>query len=72
MAVADIVLMSRQAGSSPERIAEHFNLELSAIHAAIAYHYDHREEIDRQMSEEGVFLQAERASAPSKLRANRG
>ncbi|MCI0358908.1 MAG: DUF433 domain-containing protein [Planctomycetaceae bacterium] len=36
------------------------HLSLSQIHAALAYYYDHREEIDRQMKEGQEFAERER------------
>jgi hypothetical protein len=36
---------------SPTEIAEQFHLTLGEVHAALAYYYDHKDEIDRQISE---------------------
>ena len=69
IAVADVVLMHLRMDLSLEQIAGRYDLSLSALHAAMAYYYDHRDEIDRQMSEEEAMLHAQRAGSTSKLQA---
>ena len=47
IAVVDIVL-AHQAGYTPDQIQTHFSsrpLTLAEVHAALAYHYDHPEEL---------------------------
>jgi uncharacterized protein (DUF433 family) len=46
MAVADVILMHLRLGQSLEEIAGKYGLSLGALHAAMAYYYDHRTEID--------------------------
>lgn len=44
-----------KAGVSDTELQEHFSsraLTLSEIHAALAYYYDHREEIDAALAED--------------------
>lgn len=36
---------------SPDQVADEFGLSLGEVHAALAYYYDHREEIDRDIAE---------------------
>ena len=52
--VADIVLAYAGAKGqwSAEKIAEEFEISLGKIYAALAYYYDHREMIDRQIDED--------------------
>lgn len=39
-------------GLSPEELLQHYpHLTLSAIHDALSYYYDHREVIDREITE---------------------
>jgi excisionase family DNA binding protein len=38
-------------GWSPAKIAEQFRLTLAQIHAALAYYYDHKSEIDLEIEE---------------------
>ncbi len=72
IAVSDIVLMHLRLGQSLEQIAGHYDISLSALHAAMAYYYDHRKEIDRVTQEEGDFLQAAKETTPSLLQAKLG
>jgi uncharacterized protein (DUF433 family) len=53
-------------GMTPEEIAEDWNLSLSQVHAALAYYYLNREELDRQVdeaAEEGEQLAAQQRAA---------
>ncbi|MGA2061423.1 MAG: DUF433 domain-containing protein [Thermoguttaceae bacterium] len=53
--VSDVVIWTER-GRSPEEIVTDFpQLSLSDVFAALAYYYDHREEIDRQMKESEAF-----------------
>ena len=49
---------------------------LGDVYAALAYYFDHREEIDARMTEDRSFAEALRAGTPSlrdqKLRSRRG
>lgn len=64
--VMDIV-GAYKAGVSDEQLQEYFSsrpLALSEIHAALAYYYDHQEEIDAAFAEdEDLGLEAERERA---------
>ena len=58
--VMDLVGLSDGAGLSAENIVEYFtDITLADVHAALAYYYDHRDEIEadfeihRQASEQG-------------------
>jgi uncharacterized protein (DUF433 family) len=67
IAVADIVLMHLRLGQSLEEIAGKYDLPLAAIHAAMAYYYDHRAEIDKNIEEDQAFAEAFRRDNPSPL-----
>ena len=69
IAVSDVVLMHLRLGQSLEQIAGHYNLSLAGLHAAMAYYYDHRAEIDQQMEAEDAFIKAFREENPSLLQA---
>jgi uncharacterized protein (DUF433 family) len=60
--VMDIV-GAYKAGMSDEQLLEYFSsrpLTLSEVHAALAYYYDHQEEIDAAFDEDESFgLKAE-------------
>ncbi len=48
--VIEVALEKLAHGSSPEEIHfQHPHLSLSQIHAALAYYYDHQEELDEEI-----------------------
>ena len=57
-------------GMTADEIASEYpGLGLSDVHAALAYYYDHIEEIRREMSEEATAVAAERSGTASVLQA---
>lgn len=62
------ILIAHRMGKSPGEIAAAFDLSLADVRAALAYYFDHREEIDRAMREGDEFVAAMRKSTPSKLK----
>lgn len=54
-------------GQPLEEIAGRYQLSLAAVHAAMAFYYDHREEIDQRITEAAAFAEAERLKHPSLL-----
>lgn len=67
--VGDVVLLHLRMGQSLEQIAGRFQLPLAALHAAMAFYYDHRDEIDQAIESEDAYIEAKRGKNPSKLRA---
>lgn len=65
--VEDIVLMHLRLGLSLVEIAGKYDLPLAAVHTAMAYYYDHRDEIDRSIEEDEALAEAFRRSNPSLL-----
>ena len=61
----DIAIWHEWLGKSADEIAAEYDLTLSDVYAALAYDFDHREEIDARITEDGAF-EALRASTPSK------
>lgn len=53
-----------QHGMTAEEIADSYELMPAEVHAALAYYYDHREEIDRQIREDDAFIEAMKAEQP--------
>jgi uncharacterized protein (DUF433 family) len=49
--VQDIVLWHDRMGRSADEIATEYDLTLGDVHAALAYYFDHREDIDRTIRE---------------------
>ena len=68
MSVAAIAQMYLEMEQSLEDIAIKYNLPLAAVHGAMAYYYDHQEEIDRHSLEtERIVERMKLNSAPSKF-----
>ncbi|MBP0022253.1 MAG: DUF433 domain-containing protein [Cyanobacteria bacterium SBLK] len=65
--VANVATMYLQMGQSLEEIAGKYALSLASVHAAMAYYYENREEIDRRQAENEVFAEAFREKNVSPL-----
>jgi uncharacterized protein (DUF433 family) len=71
--VQDIYVWHELQGKLPDEIASDFpQLTLADIHAALAYYWDNREEIDRQMDEAEILVDGMKQKYPSKLKAKLG
>jgi uncharacterized protein (DUF433 family) len=66
ISVQDIAIWHERLGKSPDEIASEYDLTLGDVHAALAYYFDHREEIDARMAEDRAFADALRAQIPSR------
>ncbi len=67
LAVADIVIMHLRLAYALEEIAAKFDVPLSAVHAAMAYYYDHKSEIDERIDEDQTYVAAFKQNNPSPL-----
>ena len=65
--VANVVVWYERMGKSPDEIADEHDLWLAEVYAALAYYFDHREEIDRSLVEGEAFAEMLRQSNPSKV-----
>jgi uncharacterized protein (DUF433 family) len=65
--VENIAIWHERLGKSADEIASEYELTLADIYAALAYYFDHREEIDRSIAEGEAFVEALRQSHISKL-----
>ena len=55
-------------GHGPEEIVRKYrHLTLAGVHAALAYYFDHRDEIQRDIEDERRFVEEVRQSTPSVL-----
>lgn len=70
--IEDIVLMHLRLGQSLIEIAGKYDLPLAAVHTAMAYYYDHQDEIDRSLEEDEAFAEAFRRHNPSRLQEKIG
>jgi hypothetical protein len=59
--------MHRRLGHSLEEIAGTYELPLASVYAAMAYYYDHKDEIDLRMEHDEAFAEAFRHNNPSLL-----
>jgi uncharacterized protein (DUF433 family) len=55
--VQDIVVWTEQGQSPDEIVTDYPHLTLADIHAALAYYFDHREEIERDIREADELVQ---------------
>lgn len=67
--VQDIYALAEIQGLSPDQIVEQLpHLTLGQVHAALAYYFDHREQILSEMREDEQFVQAfRRQTGPGPL-----
>jgi uncharacterized protein (DUF433 family) len=70
--VQDIAVWHERLGLSADEIATAYGLSLADVYAALAYYYDHREEMDQAIRADEEFIAALRQRSPSKLRAKLG
>jgi uncharacterized protein (DUF433 family) len=64
--VEEISLMHERMGMSPTQIVEDLpTITLAQVHAALAYYYGHRDEIEADIREGDEFVERLRAGQPS-------
>ncbi len=68
-AVEDVAVMHLKLGQSLIEIAGLYDLSLAAVHAAMAYYFDHREAIEQRVSEESQLVEAIKQTQVSPLQA---
>ena len=68
ISVQDIVVWHERMGRSADEICADYDLSLADVYAALAYYFDHREEVDRSLEENAAFVDALRKRTPSPLR----
>lgn len=66
--VQNIAVFHERLGKNVDEIAAEYGLTLADVHAALAYYFVHREEIDRSIQEGEAFVEELRRSTPSKVR----
>ena len=66
--VLDIVVWHEHQGMTPDEIVSHIpSITLADVHAALAYYFDHIEEIQEEMRAERAFAEEFRRKNPSLL-----
>lgn len=71
--VIDIVLWHEKLGLSPDEILGLYpGISLSDVHAALAYYFDHRREMEDELDREAAVNAETKAGFSSKLREKLG
>jgi uncharacterized protein (DUF433 family) len=65
--VQDIAIWHEWMGMSVDEIASGYQLTLADVHAALAYYFDHREEVDQAIRDTDAFVEEMRRKTPPKL-----
>ena len=65
--VQNIAVWHERMGRSVDEIADEHDLTLAEVYAALAYYFEHRDEIDKSLEEGQAFVEAMRKSTASKL-----
>ncbi len=66
--VQDIAIWHERLGKTADEIATEYDLTLADVHAALAYYFEHHQEVDQGIRESRAFVNALRQSTASKLR----
>ena len=66
--VMDIVVWHERRGMSPDQIVDMFpGITLADVHAALAYYFDHRQEIEDDFRNDDQCAERGKATIPSKI-----
>jgi uncharacterized protein (DUF433 family) len=66
--VEDVAIWHERMGMSPDEIVSgHPSITLSDVHAALAYYYDHRVQIDQAILDGQRFVEEMKAKVPASL-----
>src|SRR5213593_4894293 len=63
--VVEVVLVKMAYGWSPEEMhRQHPHLSMAQIHAALAYYYEHQDEVDADIERRNQYVEEMRAQQP--------
>ena len=65
--VQNVVIWHEWLGRSSDEIVLNYDLMLSDVYAALAYYYDHQQEIDETIQASDAFVEAMREQIPSQV-----
>jgi uncharacterized protein (DUF433 family) len=65
--VQNIAIWHEYMGLSADEIGAEYDLSLAQVYAALAYYFDHRDDIGQQIAEDEAFIEALRSQTPSLL-----
>ena len=64
----DIAIWCERLGMSADEVVDRYpQISMADIYAALAYYWDHRDEIERKIAEDDAFVKELRRNAPSLL-----
>lgn len=69
--VQNIVIWHERMGWSVEEICAEYDLTLAEVHAALAYYFDHQEEIDQRIAADEAFVAEQRRRTLSVVESKR-
>ncbi|MEH2178594.1 DUF433 domain-containing protein [Nostoc sp.] len=67
IAVEDVAMMHLKLGYSLVEIAGKYDLSLASVYAAMAYYFDHRDEIDRRTAKDDQLVEVLKQNHSSRL-----
>lgn len=70
--VQNVALWHERQGKTVDEIATEYDLSLGDVHAALAYYYDHKQEVDRRVAEGEAYAERARSETPSPLKQKLG
>ncbi|WP_295881873.1 DUF433 domain-containing protein [uncultured Thiohalocapsa sp.] len=65
--VRDVAFQHEYLGRAVDEIATELDLTLAEVHAALAYYFDHRDEIEQTIADRDAFVAAMKRRTPSLL-----
>ena len=65
--VQNVMIWHERVGYSVEEIASMYELTLAEVYSALAYYFDHKDEIDRSVAESEQLVEEMRSKTPSLL-----
>lgn len=65
--VQNIAVWHEQLGYSVDEIATQYDLTLAEVYGALAYYFDHKDEIDEAIAKSDAFVDSLQRQTPSRL-----
>jgi uncharacterized protein (DUF433 family) len=67
--VQDVAVWYESMGMTPDEMADQFGLTLGEVHAALAYYFDHQQEIQRDLERDRKLIANHKRRTPSLVQA---
>ncbi len=65
--VHDMAIWHERMGKTVDEISTEYDLTLADVYVALAYYFDHQDDIDRDIRESDILVETLRNSLPSKV-----